>query len=207
MPAPACFTQCLSDCRHKLAIPPYPPISCAFLARSLAQDLHLCTGKCRLQTAFGEILALCVYNIPKGSTISRVCLHVADCVYRLQTAFTCARVNPPAVPRPPHLQHTGGQLRAIYSLSHNSTTTDLGNVTQGHWVSNNQVSHICGAQHFQAFRLLGRKGWLALCLRSVVWEKPDWRNLGSPPWAILWHQVATTMARGLQAHSCVFSCL
>ena len=40
-----------------------------------------------------QILALRVYIMPTISTISRPCLHVADLVYRLQTTFSCARVN------------------------------------------------------------------------------------------------------------------
>ena len=39
-----------------------------------------------------QIFALCVYNMPTVS-ISRLRLHVANHVYRLQTAFWCARVN------------------------------------------------------------------------------------------------------------------
>ena len=61
------------------------PEACAFLARfARSRDMHMCTSKrCKLR----------VYNIPAASTISRPRLHVADRVCRLQTAFSCARVN------------------------------------------------------------------------------------------------------------------
>ena len=53
-----------------------------------------CAGKHRSRTDFRRgpsasslVFALCVYNMHTLSTISRPCLHVADSVYRLFTAF------------------------------------------------------------------------------------------------------------------------
>ena len=93
--------------------PSYPPYHAPSSLALLAGDLHLCTflarfarsrmDKRRWRTVFGEghlwptsqILALHVYNMPTVSTISRLCPLGAHCVYRLFTAFSCARVNDP----------------------------------------------------------------------------------------------------------------
>ena len=80
---------------------PYQYTFLACFAR--LRDVHVCMllvnavgglflGKAGLWPS-SPILALRVYNMPTVYTISRLCLHVADRVYRLRTAFSCARVN------------------------------------------------------------------------------------------------------------------
>ena len=81
--------------------PAYPHSSLA----SLAQDLHMCTSLARFAACMyarvnaiggpflgkrlpSQILALHNHNMPKQ--LAKLRLRVADCVYRLQTAFTCA---------------------------------------------------------------------------------------------------------------------
>ena len=68
----------------------------------------MCMGKRRWWSIFGEgnlrQMALRIYNMPTMSTISRLCLHVANHIYGLFPAFWCARVTPPPpyVPSPPY---------------------------------------------------------------------------------------------------------